>query len=182
MEDQELLGYFRETGDNTAVSILMDRYRDLILGMAMNSLHEKEGVEDFSNDMFIKLAEYLRDHPVDNFRNWLGTAVKRRLIDLSRKRSTRTRFAKEAQKQDGGEEIDGGLAFTMDQSLIFEAINQLSKKEKDVIQALYFEELSYFDAGEELGLTFNQVRGTRERALNKLRGMLGEDFDQYFED
>lgn len=179
--DAELVRYYQKTEDMQAISLLMDRYSDAIVGLSMRYLKNEEDVRDFANDMYMKLVDKLRDADVRNFRAWLLTTVNNKLNDLGRKAKVRTGYANSF-KGKGEETIEENLDFGMDHHLIQSALGMLSEKEQQIIHDLYFEEKSYQDIMDEMGLTFNQVRGTRDRAIKKLKISLGADFGQYFKE
>ncbi|MEO0473288.1 MAG: sigma-70 family RNA polymerase sigma factor [Bacteroidota bacterium] len=178
--DQELLARYRVQADPNIVSVLMERYSAQIIGMSMKYLKDEEDVKDFAGDLFIKLTEKLESTEVKNFKSWLGTTVNNRLHDMGRK--TKVRQLYKSQLKEGTDEIEGRLGQSMDNHHLIKAIGQLSEKEKTCIMMIYFEEKSYHDIMEELDWTFNQVRGTRERAIRKLREALGAEFSGYFKE
>ncbi|MEM7370507.1 MAG: sigma-70 family RNA polymerase sigma factor [Bacteroidota bacterium] len=179
--DSELVSYYQKTEDLQAISLLMDRYSDAIVGLSMRYLKNEDDVRDFANDMYMKLVDKLRDADVRNFRAWLLTTVNNRLNDLGRKIKVRKGYVNSFQGR-GEETIEENLDFGMDHHLIASALDLLSEKEQRIIRDLYFKEKSYQDIMEEMDLSFNQVRGTRDRAIKKLKSSLGSDFGQYFKD
>lgn len=179
-EDRELLAYFQQTHDAQALAILVERYNGLIYGMAMKWLRDPERVSDFAGDLYLKMFEYLQTHQVENFSAWLGRTVRNRLHDLKRKDKVRDDYA--TQPQPFMHRTEDQMNWNMDHQGLMQAMDQLSDIEKLVIRGVYFEEKSYHEIGDEQSWTFNQVRGARERAIRKLRGVLKGDFEHYFKD
>ena len=68
----------------------------------------------------------------------------------------------------------------MDKHHLQTALESLPEHERLCIEAIYLEGLSYKEVMERHRWTFNKLRGTRERALKKLRNLLKQEFTTYF--
>ncbi|MEL6671501.1 MAG: sigma-70 family RNA polymerase sigma factor [Bacteroidota bacterium] len=178
--DQELIQLYRQTRNQQIVSILLDRYKDPIVGMATRFFKDEDAVRDFAGDLFVKLVEKLGQAEIRNFKSWVCTLVRNRLYDHSRKDKVRKLYQSGLQ-----EELDHSLNRvdrSVDYQYLTSALSELSENEQLCLQGIYFEDKSYQELMEEHGWTFNQVRGMRERAIKKLRAHLGKEFEAYFKE
>ena len=167
-DDQQLLKLYRKSRDTKLILELMRRYEAQILAFGSRYLNREEDIRDFTNEVFLKLSESLKDQQIIHFRSWLVVFLRNRCYDKLRRKKLTRQFLQQTQSfypehPDG--EIDQGI----DQRLLYEALDSLSQKERWCIQALYLEEKSYKEVMDESGWTFNQIRGTRNRAMEKLR-------------
>lgn len=180
LSDAELLARYRDQADLQVISVLMHRYQDLIVGIAMKFLKDREEVRDFVSRLYLKLVDKLEQSEVKNARAWLCMVTMNLLRDDNRKGIVREQYRKTLK-----EEIEWSsrrTEFRIDASLIHQAMAEaLSDKEQQVLRAIYFDEKSHREIMDETGWTFNQVRGLRERAVRKLRDRLGNDFSDYLQ-
>lgn len=180
LPDSTLLEHFQATSDLQVISVLLDRYKDLIIGMSMKFLKDQEEVRDFIGRLYLKLADKLERSEVKNARAWLCMVTMNLLRDDNRKGIVRDQYRRSLK-----EEVDWSERksdFGMDAAHLHNAMDKcLSEKEQTVVKMIYFEDNSYQEIMEETGWTFNQVRGLRERAIKKLRDGLGGEFSDYLQ-
>ena len=112
-----------------------------------------------------------------NFCTCTSNAIFDQLRKKQHYQKHRTQFGHEQPEGGGTEEPD---ELGMDQQHLRKALGQLLEHERLCIEAIFFEELSYKEIMKRHGWSFNQLRGTRERALKKLRDLLSHDFNAYF--
>ncbi len=183
LSDEAWLAHYRETGEQEAVAVLLDRYADLITVMSLRYLPDEEAVRDFAMDLYLHLVEKLLDHDVRHFKGWLCRTVSNRLKDLTRKQKVRASYRQAAlsaplSMADG----EKSRTVSLDLTLLKQALRWLNERERLCVEAVYFQQMSYEEAGQVLGWSANQVRGTRDRAVQKLRNWLGSSLGQYFVD
>lgn len=180
LSDSSLLSHFQGTSDLEVISVLLDRYKDLVVGISMKFLKDREEVQDFIGRLYLKLADKLGRTEVSNARAWLCMVTMNLLRDDNRKGIVREQYRRSLP-----EEVEWSTTksdFGMDVTHLHLALEKcLSEKEQMVIRCIYFEEESYQEIMKKTGWTFNQVRGLRERAIRKLRHGLGGEFSDYLQ-
>lgn len=180
MEDHELVAHYQATERQEALALLMDRYMDSVVGISMRYLKDEEAVRDFVSDMYVKLTKAVLTNEIKHFRSWLHSTVHNRLKDLKRKAQVRTNYRSQLSLE--VEHMEPDLQRQIDLDALKKAIGNLSEKERLVVMAIYFEEMSYQEIMETYGWSFNQVRGTRDRAMKKLKAVLQTDFSDYLKE
>lgn len=135
-------------------------------------------IEDCIHDLFVELwrnREGLSNN--DNIRPYLLVALRRKLIRQVKKQQ-RTRNEGETS------EIDFLAEPAIDQSIIQreiseanvkvlqEAMTQLSNRQREVLYLKYFEEMSYEDICEALGINYQSVRNLVSSGLKAMRKYL----------
>lgn len=180
LSDSGLLQHYQANADLQVISVLLDRYKDLIVGMSMRFLKDREEVRDFIGKLYLKLAEKLEQSEVKNAKAWLCMVTMNLLRDGNRKQEVRDQYRRTLQ-----EEIEWSehkTDFQLDTTHLHAALaNCLSDKEQTIVKMIYFEDMSYKDIMDETGWSFNQVRGLRERAIHKLKNGLSGEFSDYLQ-
>ncbi len=171
MSDLELIASYQKKGDATCISILMDRYADQIIAFGLKQIRGHEDVRDFTNEVYLKLAEKLKTAEVQSFKSWLYVFMRNMCYDQGRRKQLFDKFVEQQDTKDG-HEIEEKLQSQMDQAHLYDALAKMPEKEATVLRKIYLEEKNYQEVCEETGLTFNQLRGIRNRATTRLRDML----------
>jgi RNA polymerase sigma-70 factor (ECF subfamily) len=171
MTDLELINHYRKHGDASSISVLMDRYANQIVAFGLKQIRSHEDVRDFANDLYVKLAEKLKTAEVQDFKSWLYVFMRNMCYDQGRRKQLFEKFT-EQQPKHKSYEIEEALQAKMDQVHLYEALEELPEKEAMVIRKIYLEEKNYQEVMVETGLTFNQLRGVRNRGTKRLREVL----------
>ncbi len=180
LSDSGLLEHYQATTDLQVISVLLDRYKDLIVGMSMKFLKDQEEVRDFVGKLYLKLVDKLDQSEVKNVRAWLCMVTMNLLRDDNRKVGVREQYRKTLQEE--VDWMDRQSDFQMDTVHLNKAMDTaLSDKEKAVVKMIYYDDLSYREIMDDTGWSFNQVRGLRERAIRKLKEGLGGEFSDYLQ-
>lgn len=69
--DRELIRAFKESNDSKYLSILYQRYMDLVFGICFKYFKETERSKDAVMEIYVELNTKLKLHEVDNFKGWL---------------------------------------------------------------------------------------------------------------
>ena len=177
-DDLTLISEYKKTKDPVYVNQLMDKYATQIIAFGMYRLKNREDVKDFANDVFLKLCDKLAKDEVLHFKSWLYTFMKNLFYDQKRREKLHLKYVK-SHTINYKYEIEQVLFRQMDKKLLDHALNQLNEKEKKCIELLYYESKNYNEMIKETGWTFNQIRGTRERALKKLKELISTELREY---
>ncbi|TAE49484.1 MAG: sigma-70 family RNA polymerase sigma factor [Bacteroidetes bacterium] len=178
--DGELVKLYQSRQDMEIISVLLDRHKDAWIAVSFRYLKDDDAVRDFAGEMYLKLSEKLLTAEVGNFKSWLLTLTYNALHDLNRKGRVREMYRSGLKEET--ETIDTQLHKSLDNEVWVAAFRQLGEQEQQCLTLKYLEEKSYHEIMEQTGWTFNQVRGLLERAKDKLRRLLGADFNGYFKD
>lgn len=77
--DEHLLAGYKSSADMVALSELFQRYMDLIYGVCLKYLEDKELAKDAVLDIFEELVPKLQKHEVANFKAWVYQLSKKPL-------------------------------------------------------------------------------------------------------
>ena len=195
-ELEELLGRAQQN-DQGAVTSLMTMHRDRLRKMVAVRMHEQlasridpsDVIQDAMAEASKKLPEYLDDRPMP-FYPWLRRFVWQRLVQLHRhhldtqQRSVRRETAAELPLSEasgvqlaeqlicsGSSPSDGVIRKEL-RGQVRQALEQLSKHDREVLVLLYLEQLSVHEASEVLGISRPAMNMRHLRALRRLKPIL----------
>lgn len=177
MSDQQLWQRLKD-GHEDALERIYREHVEALLRYGGQFCRDDNLIEDCIHDLFVELwrnREGLSNN--DNIRPYLLVALRRKLIRQVKKQQ-RTRNEGETS------EIDFLAEPAIDQSIIQreiseanvkvlqEAMTQLSNRQREVLYLKYFEEMSYEDICEALGINYQSVRNLVSSGLKAMRKYL----------
>ena len=157
------------TGDAAALAELYDRYASVLLGVSIRILKSRTAAEDAVHDVFVSLHE--RAQTFDRSRGpvgaWLITMARNVAIDRVRK-STRRRRLDEANHDASASTapsdfVDGGV--------VRDALGALPDDQRMVVEAAFFEGLSYAEIAAREGVPLGTIKSRAARAFAALRAL-----------
>jgi RNA polymerase sigma factor (sigma-70 family) len=176
MTDQELLRRYATQGAEEAFAELVQRHLDLVYSAALRQLNgDAHLARDAAQLVFVDLARKARslaDRPV--LAGWLFMGTRfaaAKLVRSEQRRRTREKEAhvmNELTREESAPADWGQVRPVLD-----EALGALSEADRDAILLRYFEGRPFAEVGARLGLAENAARMRVERAVDKLRGLLG---------
>jgi RNA polymerase sigma-70 factor (ECF subfamily) len=192
-EDYKLIDDIRE-GDprarDNAYKRLLSKYRNQIYSLILKIVHNSEEVEDLVQESFSKafnsIANFNKEYA---FSTWLYRIATNSSIDYLRKRRLKT-FSLDNPIQskddeyyveipDLREEPERNVMQSQRDQLVRDAIAQLPKKYRVVIEMRHLQELAYEEIANELGLPLGTVKAHIFRAREMLYKILREKLRAY---
>jgi RNA polymerase sigma-70 factor (ECF subfamily) len=179
-EDVRLMGLVGR-GDTAAFEELIERHQALVIGTVGRMLGSNSDVEDVAQQVFIRVWRSAgRYVPRAKFTTWL-LKITRNLVFNELRRSKR-RAHVPIQVEPNAEEIplkdevgsapDASLLETELQQTIEKAIAELPESQRMALVLRRYEEFSYEQIGEILGLSVPAVKSVLFRARTELRARL----------
>ncbi len=169
--DRELLEEFAASQSEAAFRALVDRHLDLVHSVARRVTCNDDLARDVAQMVFLKLATKPGSVPKDiRLLAWLHRTTRHKAIDLVRSENRRRRREEIATQQQ--QDMEPELDWKELEPVIDEALAKLSKNERTLILARYYERRSHRSTAEELGISEDAARMRTARALEKLRRVL----------
>lgn len=177
-------------GDDKAYKLLMRKYHDAIYSFVYRMVHDKEQVEDLTQEAFIKAFASLKTFNEEYaFSTWLYKIATNNCIDYIRKRKLQTfSIDKPIESKDSDYSFEiSDETYEADRELISDqravllagAIRSLPEKYRKVIQLRHVEEKSYEEIAEELKLPIGTVKAHIFRARELLYKQLRDKIRHY---
>ena len=154
-------------GDSEALTILIDRYKDIAYNIALSIIKNHEDAKDVTQDCFLKVLENISKFRNESkFSTWLYMIVYNHSIQFIQKsRSTNFINIETARKLN----YSGGLVIKEEKyKKLYDSIDQLEDNEKNIILLFYLAERSVKEIGLITGLSNSNVKVILHRARKKL--------------
>jgi len=183
--DEELLKRYRDEGDIRLAGQLYERYMNLVFGVCLKYLEEREWAKDEVMNIFEKLVTVLpQQQEISNFRIWLYVVTKNHCLMLLRSRKSEAAHA-EAMMNDplffmentsgmhpmgddeGGETDDPGGEDGMKR--LEECIERLREEQRNCIRLFFYEGCSYRQISERLGVDEMKVKSYIQNGKRNLK-------------
>jgi RNA polymerase sigma-70 factor (ECF subfamily) len=164
--DEELMLAFCR-GSEEAFAELFRRYRQPLFGFFRRRVADAARAEELTQDTFVAVLRGAEGwEPRALFRTYLYAIGLRILMAERRKAAFRATFFGLGEREPAVESSLGADVLMRD------AVGRLERMDREVLLLREFEELSYAEIGELLGLPVNTVRSRLFRARGALRDVL----------
>lgn len=168
-----------QKGDQHAYAELLGRYWDSVFFMLLKMVHNKDDAEDLTIEAFGKAFKNLGGYEPDfAFSTWLFKIANNNAIDYLRRQTNKTisidnqgRDAEEdnpMQLQSDTPDPEEELIQKQKSELLQAVVGQLKPRYSRLVHLRYFEEYSYEEIAETLGLPLGTVKAQLFRAKELL--------------
>jgi RNA polymerase sigma-70 factor (family 1) len=169
--DQQLLSLLKDDS-TTAFNTIYDRYSKMLYLYIFSKLDTGEISKDVLQDLFISLWEKRHTLSIhESLKSYLFQVARHKIVDIYRKNATYRKYLQQliehfdAQPHTITESID----YKNKTQELFEAINHLPEKMKEVFMLSRFEHLTVDQIASRLGLSQQTVKNQITKALKILR-------------
>ncbi len=176
-------------GDQSAYAELMDRYRESIYFMMLKMVKNTDDADDLTIEAFGKAFNRLKQYsPNYAFSTWLFKIASNNCIDYIRKKRIKVTSMDVGITNDDGEMVyfdaksstrDPEQSVMHKQKILMmrDVVSKLKPRYRILVEKRYFEELSYEEISEELGLPLGTVKAQLFRARDFLANMMEKTRD-----
>lgn len=177
-EDDKLVAAAVE-GDENAYAQLVDKYKRALFFHIAKMVRGREQIEDLVQESFMKAFGNLKSYNTDYaFSTWLYRIATNHSIDYLRKRKLQTLSIDDSMKTKDGElemqlpdessVTDREIIRKQRQNIIYNAIDELPEKYREVIRMRHMEEKSYQEIADLMDLPLGTVKAHIFRAREML--------------
>jgi RNA polymerase sigma factor (sigma-70 family) len=169
--DLELAAAYRSSKDLKVLAQLYQRYLDLLFGVCLKYLGDKELAKDAVMEIFQELAVKLSRHEVANFKGWLYTLAKNHCL-MQLRSSSRIRVRPfDPELVQTAEELHLNDKMEKEARLdrLSDCIDTLSADQKTVVSLFYLENKCYKEIETITGYEWNKVRSLIQNGRRNLR-------------
>ena len=170
-------------GDRRAFEELYDRFSGVLFSIAYRVLNNREAAEDVLQDVFIQIWEKasLYDPARGKPMTWAVTLTRNKAIDRLRSTQRRNRLQDDVEREaETFEQFDDRSSFDAVASgetskLVRDAIQKLSKDQREAIELAFFSSLTQTEIAERLGDPLGTIKARIRRGMMKLRDVLSPE-------
>ena len=170
ISEDELL-HLLATNGKEGMSILYDKYADVLYGIALKIVHSETLAEDVLQDSFVKIWQNFGSYDKSKGRlfTWMLNITRNKAIDYTRSKNFKNSAYKDELK---ASHAPGKLTTKIEHIGIAELINQLPLETKTVIEVVYMKGYTHAEAAEFLNLPLGTVKTRVRNGLKKLRQLV----------
>jgi RNA polymerase sigma-70 factor (ECF subfamily) len=163
-------------GDVHAYAILVDRYKDMAVGLAFNLLLNREDAEETAQDAFVKAYQGLYGFKANSkFSTWLYRIIVNTALNKKRGKKQQTVRLDETANETIPAEDDALLSLVISKpgkEHIQTALRELSDNERICISLFYLEELSVEEINEVTAISVSNIKVLLHRGRKRLFSVL----------
>ena len=169
--DQELVAAYRQSSDLKILARLYQRYLDLLYGVCLKYLGEREAARDAVMEIFEELSQKLLKHEVTHFKGWLYTLARNHCL-MQLRSSGRVKI--HSFDPEGMQTVDDWhLSDKMEQEArldrLSSCIEALSAEQRTAVRLFYLENKCYKEIETITGLDWNKVRSLIQNGRRNLK-------------
>ena len=134
----------------------------------MGSIHD---AEDMAQTVFLKIYTKMDSFDVEksSLSTWIYNITRNTLIDHQRSLSTRNHEEIPATLADDSPDMLDNLIMEQEQERLADALEKLTKEERDLIILYYYNEYTLLKVAELMKRPYGQIKRLHMKALKKLR-------------
>lgn len=177
VDDSDLVSLIAE-GDRSAFKLLYTRYLNNLYRYAFLMCNNKETSEEIVQELFVKVWEKRADLTrVNSIKAYLYRCTKNMLLDYVRKQQMESRIYDLLQQStpSSATDCDNRVIHSQYYSLIREAIQQLPKKRRQIVEMRTYDELSLDEIAANLSISKSVVKKQLYQGISFVRSYLHQE-------
>lgn len=154
------------------LSILYQRYMDLVFGVCLKYFKDAERSRDAVMDIFDELVRKLKAHEVDNFKGWLHVLARNYcLMQLRSPRNLKTtEFNPSFMQSEQNAHLNGEVLEKEENFRRLEqCLGELTDEQRTAVRLFYLENKCYNEIAEITGYEWNKVRSYIQNGKRNLK-------------
>lgn len=161
-------------GDPAAIAELYDRHGHVLLGVALRIVGTRSEAEDALHDTFVSLPERARHYEPRRGAviAWLIVLVRNVCLDGLRRRGASARLAHRVEIGSTQPDAERLLSDATERQAVRAAVARLPAAQRQVLEAAFFEGLTYSEIAARESLPLNTVKSRCARTIIALRAAL----------
>ena len=176
--DEATLVRHATNGDATAWEPLVQAHQEAVFRLCYLLLGDPDDAEDVAQETFLRAWNHLRRFdPTRPLRPWLLSIASN--LASNRRRSA-GRYVSALMRAFRNEPVSSSIeersAQHMEASDLWKAVQNLNVQDQQIVYLRYFLELSVSETAQALDVPEGTVKSRLSRALDRLRGIIHQDF------
>jgi len=169
--DLDLVAAYRQAYDLNVLARLYQRYIDLLYGVCVKYLGEREAARDAVMEIFEELSQKLLKHEVTNFKGWLYALAKNHCL-MQLRSSGRIKihpFDPEGMQMADDWHLSDKIEQEARLDRLSSCIETLSTEQRTAVRLFYLENKCYKEIETITGLEWNKVRSLIQNGRRNLK-------------
>ncbi len=182
LPDDQLIAYYKQSGDRDVIAEFYDRYAHLLYGVCMKYMKNETDSKEALMQVFEKLYESLKIYEIEFFKSWFYSVTKHHCLYLLKRHKEYAYEEKDLMWKTPKDFVEFGDDLTlcgrlekMDQTKQLEwAMEQLKEEQRICVDLFYLKEKSYEEVQEITKFTYKQVKSFIQNGKRNLKNLLTE--------
>lgn len=183
MTDDELVAYYKQTGDRAVIAEIYNRYAYLLFGVCMKYMKNEPDAKEALMQVFEKLYESLRIYEIGHFKSWFYSVTKHHCLYLLTHSKEYSYEEKDLSWKTPKEFVEFGDDLTLSGHLenedltkrLQKAMEQLKEEQRICVDLFYLKEKSYQEVQELTNFSYMQVKSYIQNGKRNLKILLSEN-------
>ena len=179
--DLELIAAFKKSSDIQYISILYQRYMELVYGVCIKYFKDSERSKDAVMDIFEELHKKLDRYEIENFKSWLHVLAKNHcLMQLRSPRNINSiEFKSEVMQFEQEPHLDDEhLEKEANYTRMEHCINKLPEEQKQTIELFYLQNKCYNEIVLITGIEWNKIRSHIQNGRRNLKKCMEDSINE----
>ena len=164
-------------GNHDALAVIFDRYHKLVVRVALQILRDPAEAEDVMQSVFIAILESASKFSAEKgtVRVWVLQHAYHQALNRRRYLSLRGAYDASAADPEFHKMFEWSRSLSAPECrhLVQQALSQLSGKQRETVELVFFDGLTMQEIAERTGQSYANTRHHYYRGLEKLRVILG---------
>jgi RNA polymerase sigma factor (sigma-70 family) len=169
--DADLLYLYKHSDKAEALGALYQRYMDLVYGLCIKYLKDRELAKDAVLNIYEELTTKLKKHEVDNFKSWLHTVARNHCLMYLRSPKNRPtkEFSGELMYNEEEVHLNGELEKEESFDRLEKCLQTLNNEQQMSVRLFYYEQKCYKEIAEQTQMDVNAVRSYIQNGRRNLK-------------
>jgi len=151
---------------------LFTRYVELIYGVCLKYLKNREEAQDQTMQIFDKLRSVLHNVTINDFKPYLYTLVRNECLMLLRKKKTQENSAQRFMEWEAQTHLFEEPSLEANLERLAQCIARLTAEQRACVELFYLKKLCYAQVGQNTGFTLLQVKSYIQNGKRKLKNCM----------
>jgi len=182
LSDDELIGKYKKTGDNSFVGELYKRYTHFVFCVCLKYFKNEDDSKEAVMQIFEKLLADLKTHNIEKFKPWLHVVTRNHCRLALRSEKYRQKF-EDGYKNHQEVFMENNNHLYPDSEddteikleLLGDAIKQLNNEQRKCIELFYLQDKSYNDVAEITGYDLLKVKSYIQNGKRNLKILMTKE-------
>ena len=171
-------------GDESALSVLINRYQSKIYGFIYSKIADRDVSDDIFQDTFIKVIKTLKSNSYNEegkFLPWVMRIAHNLIVDHFRKNKKMPMFRETEEfsifsiMSDNSPNVESQIITSQVESDLQKLIDELPADQREVLVMRMYQDLSFKEISELTGVSINTALGRMRYALMNLRKIIDKN-------
>ena len=165
------------SGEKGAFDEIVSLYRENLIFFINRYTHDLDAAEDLSQDVFLVLLMAPRKYDFRvKLKTYLFTIARNKALNYMKKHKRETLMGDDlSEKSEEYAAFESEMFRRDERRALFQAIERLKPDYAEVLHLLYFEEMSYLEAGGGMKKSQKQIENLAMRARQALRAIMTKE-------